>query len=123
MSALSRVFCVARPAKPFTNIDQEAPVVKGEIETNESILVGYTVQLYDINRHSTLSTSDIRSDGEFEFRQTPYGSYLVTVTNPRGESVYQGNVNVGGPPTPFVIRLAKEERERPVSGTISLKQL
>lgn len=91
MLALSAVSCSVGPAKPLMNNDQEAPVVKGEIETSQPIVNGYTVQLYDLGRHSTLSTSDIRADGEFEFHQMPYGSYLVTVTNARGEPVYQGN--------------------------------
>jgi tetratricopeptide (TPR) repeat protein len=123
MLALTAVSCAAGPAKPSTNNDQEAPVVKGEIETGQLIVSGYTIQLYDLSRHSTLSTSEIRSDGEFEFRQMPYGSYLVTVTNARGESVYQGDVNVGGSPAPFIIRLPNDEKARPVSGTISVKRL
>jgi tetratricopeptide (TPR) repeat protein len=120
--ALSVVLCAAGPAKPFTNSDQEMSVVKGEIESSRPNISGYTVQLYDISRHSTTSTSEIRSDGEFEFLQMPYGSYLVTVTNARGESVYQGNFNVGQP-APFIIRLPKEETARPGAGTISVKQL
>lgn len=121
--ALSAVVCAAGPAMPFMNSNQEAPVVKGEIETGQPIVSGYTIELYDVSRHSTLSTSEIRSDGEFEFFQMPYGSYLVTVTNARGESVYHGSVNVGGPPVPFIIRLPNEEKPRPGSGTISVKQL
>jgi tetratricopeptide (TPR) repeat protein len=105
------------------NVDQEAPVVKGEIQTNQPMLEGYTVQLYDLNRHSTIETSEIRSGGEFEFRQTPYGSYLVTVTNAHGESVYQSSVTVGRQAQPFIIRLPKEEISRPVSGTVSVRQL
>jgi tetratricopeptide (TPR) repeat protein len=104
------------------NSDQEAYVVKGEIESSQPNISGYTVQLCDISRHSTTSTSEIRPDGEFEFLQMPYGSYLVTVTNARGESVYQGNFNVGQP-APFIIRLPKEEAARPGAGTISVKQL
>jgi hypothetical protein len=121
--ALSAVLCAAGPAKPIMNSDQEASVVKGELETSQPNVSGYTVELYDIGRHSTISTSEIRSDGEFEFLQMPYGSYLVTVTNARGESVYQGNLNVGGQPGPFIIRLPKEATARPGSGTISVKQL
>jgi hypothetical protein len=121
--ALSAVLCAAGPARPFMNNEQEATVVKGEIETSQPIVNGYTIQLYDVSRHSTLSTAEIRSDGEFEFHQMPYGSYLVTVTNARGESVYQGSVDVGARQAPFIIRLPNEEKPRPVSGTISVKQL
>jgi len=123
MLALSAVVCAAGPAMPLMNNDQEAPVVKGEIATSEPVVYGYTVQLYDLGRHSTISTSEIRSNGEFEFHQMPYGSYLVTVTNARGETVYQGSVNVGGPPGAFIIRLPDDEKPRPGSGTISVKQL
>lgn len=120
--ALAAVLCAAGPAKPFTNADQEA-MVKGEIDNGEPMVAGYTVELYDLRSHSTVSTSEIRSDGEFEFRQMPYGSYLVTVTNARGESVYQGNVNVGRTAEPFVIRLPQERTMRPGAGTISVQQL
>jgi Tfp pilus assembly protein PilF len=121
--ALSAVVCAAGPAEPFMSSDQEAPVVKGEIETSQPSVGSYTVELYDVSRHSTLSTSEVRSDGEFEFHQMPYGTYLVTVTNTRGESVYQGALSVGGPAAPFVIRLRNEEKPRPGAGTISVKQL
>jgi len=123
MLALSAVVCAAGPAMPLMNNDQQAPVVKGEIETSQPTLYGYTIQLFDLGRHSTISTSEIRSNGEFELRQVPYGSYLVTVTDARGETVYQGNVNVGGPTGPFIIRLPDDEKPRPGSGTISVKQL
>jgi hypothetical protein len=35
MVALSVVLCAAPPAKRFMNIEQEAPVAKGEIETGQ----------------------------------------------------------------------------------------
>lgn len=121
--AITAVLCAARPAKPQMNNGQETAVLKGEIESAGPIAGVYTVQLYDLSRHATLSTSDVRPDGEFEFRQTPYGSYLVTVTNARGEPVYQSTLTVGGLAPPMVIRLPKEEISRPGSGTISVKQL
>jgi tetratricopeptide (TPR) repeat protein len=122
--ALSVVLCAAGPARPQMNNGQEAAVVKGEIENGQPIVGGYTVQLYNLDHHDVLATSDVHPDGEFEFRQTPYGSYWVTVTNGRGDAVYQGNFTVGGVVAePFIIRLPKEEINRPVSGTISVQQL
>jgi Tfp pilus assembly protein PilF len=121
--ALSAVLCVARPAEPLMNVDKEVPVVRGEIQSSQPVLSGYTIQLFDVGRHFTLPTTEIRSDGEFEFRQVPFGSYTVTVINARGDSVYEGNVTVGGQPGPFIIRLPNEPTARPVSGTISVKQL
>jgi tetratricopeptide (TPR) repeat protein len=123
MVALAAVLCVAEPAKPFMNDDQEASVVKGEIETSQPLLEGYAVQLYDIGRHATYSTDEIRLDGAFEFRRLPYGSYIVTVTNARGEPVYEGNVNVGAVAEPLIVRLIQQETARPGAGTVSVRQL
>jgi tetratricopeptide (TPR) repeat protein len=122
--ALSAVLCVAGPVRAQIGSGPEAVVVKGEIENGQLIVEGYTIQLYNLDRHTVLTTSDIRPGGEFEFRQTPYGSYWVTVTNAHGDPVYQGNVTVGGTVAePFIIRVPKEEINRPVSGTISVQQL
>jgi tetratricopeptide (TPR) repeat protein len=123
IAALSGVLCAAGPVRSQMSSGPEAAVVKGEIEASQSIVQGYTIQLYNLDRHTTLTTSDVRPGGEFEFRQTPYGSYWVTVTNARGDSVYQGSVTVGGVSEPFIIRLPKEEITRPVSGTVSVQQL
>jgi len=123
MLALVMALCAARPAVPSMSSDQEPSVLRGELESNQAILNGYTVELYDLSRHSTASTSEIRSNGEFEFRDLPYGPYMVTVTNGRGQSVYQGNVTVGGPPGRFIIRLPDETKSGPGAGTISVNQL
>jgi len=121
--ALAAVLCAAGAARPFTSDRQEAPVVKGEIETSQPFFSGYTIQLYDVNHRASSVTTDIRPDGEFEFRQMPYGSYMVTVTDGRGDSVYQGSVTVGGQPEPLIIRLPTEEKPQPGAGTISARQL
>lgn len=121
--ALSAVLCAAGPAISQMSSGQEAAVVKGEIENSQPNLDGYTIQLYNLDRHSTLTASAIRPDGEFEFRRMPYGSYLVTVTSPHGDPVYQGSVIVGSTGEPIIIRLPNEEINRPISGTISVKQL
>jgi Flp pilus assembly protein TadD len=121
--ALAGILCAPPPAKSQLSNSQEAAVVKGEVETGQPIAQGYTIQLYDTARSTAVVTSDVRSDGEFEFHHTPYGSYLVTVTNGHGDPVYQGNFTVGGIGEPFIIRLPKEEVNRPISGTISVTQL
>ena len=92
--AFSMIVC-AGPVWPQINGGQDWPVVKGEIETSQTDLDGYTVQLYDPTRHFTFETSYIHSNGDFEFRQTPFGFYLVTVTNPKGQPVYEGTINIG----------------------------
>src|SRR5580704_4470393 len=120
--AFSMIVC-AGPVWPQMNTGQDWPVVKGEIETSQTDLEGYTVQLYDPTRHYTFETSYIHTNGDFEFRQTPFGFYLVTVTNPKGQPVYQGTINIGAVAQPFTIRLPKEETSRPISGIVSVKRL
>lgn len=116
---------VPAPAKSQM-INPDVATLKGQI--NASFTRGLTVQLYDMSRHETLSTSEIKGDGEFEFRDAPPGAYLVTVTNERGEAVYQSNVSIGGPGmTPLIIHLSDGLPARgaspPLAGAISLRQL
>jgi tetratricopeptide (TPR) repeat protein len=120
--ALAAMVCAAGQAQSQTGDGQEASVVKGEIENGQPIAEGYTIQLYNLDRHA-VTTADTGPGGEFEFRQAPYGSYLVTVTNAHGNWVYVGNVTIGGMSGPLIIHLPKEQINRPVSGLISIKQL
>jgi tetratricopeptide (TPR) repeat protein len=116
------LWLVVGPAKSQMNNGGNS-TLKGEIETAGS-LHGYTVQLYDVSRHATLATSDIRADGGFEYNSLPAGSYFVTVANERGDEVYHGSVNVGGPAmAPLVIQLPRTQPATPVSGMISVRQL
>jgi tetratricopeptide (TPR) repeat protein len=120
--AFSIIVC-AGPVWPQMNGGQDASVVKGEIETSQTDFEGYTVQLYDPTRHFNFETSYIHNNGDFEFRQTPFGSYLVTVTDPKGQPVYQGTININAVTQPFIIRLPTEDTSRPISGIVSVKKL
>jgi tetratricopeptide (TPR) repeat protein len=113
----------AVPALPQMVNMQEASILRGELETNQPIVNGYSIKLYDLTRHATFETVNIRADGEFEFRQTPNGRYLLTVTDARGDSVYQSSITVGGLQQELIIRLPKDKTNQPASGPISLKQL
>lgn len=99
----------------------EGSIVKGQVESG--LTAGFTVQLYDPARHATISTCEIKPDGAFEFRGAPSGSYLLTVTDERGDEVYQTSVNLGGPVAPLLIQLPESKAPRPISGTISARQL
>jgi tetratricopeptide (TPR) repeat protein len=112
---------VSAPAKSQVN-DGNGSTFKGQIEAG--LTRGLTVQLYDVSRHATFTTEDIRPDGAFEIRGAPGGSYLVTVVNERGEDVYQGTANVGGGVAPpLMIRLREDDAARAISGTVSVREL
>jgi tetratricopeptide (TPR) repeat protein len=116
---------VPAPAKSQTNRGDIA-TLKGQIDA--MFTQGLTVQLYDVSRHETLTTSEIKGDGAFEFRGATPGSYLLTVTNERGETVYQNSVSVGEPGMPPLIihlpeSLAGSRASQPVAGAISVRQL
>jgi tetratricopeptide (TPR) repeat protein len=116
---------VPAPAKSQTN-NGEIATLKGQIDANST--QGLTVQLYDISRHEILKTSEIRGDGAFEFRGTAPGPYLLTVTNDKGETVYQNSVSVGGlGMPPLIIHLSEDlpgnRSSQPLAGAISVRQL
>jgi tetratricopeptide (TPR) repeat protein len=116
---------VPAPAKSQM-INGDGTTLKGQIDAR--FTRGLTVQLYDMSRHESLSTSDIKGDGEFEFRGASPGAYLVTVTNERGDAVYQSNVRVGGAGmTRLIIHLPEglpgHGASQPLAGAISVRQL
>jgi tetratricopeptide (TPR) repeat protein len=100
--------------------------LKGQIDA--MFAQGLTVQLYDISRHETFTTSEIKGDGAFEFRGATPGPYLLTVRNERGETVYQNSVSVGEPGMPPLIihlpeSLTGSRASQPLAGAISVRQL
>ncbi len=111
---------ILAPAKSQTN-DGNGSTVKGQIYARYTH--GFTVQLYDLSRHTVLSTSDVRPDGAFELHGAAAGSYLVKVLNEAGDEAYEGSVNVGGPTMPVVIRLPERSVPAPLTGTVSVRQL
>jgi tetratricopeptide (TPR) repeat protein len=107
-------------------INGDASTLKGQIDGGTTY--GLTVELYSMSRHDTVTTSEFRGDGSFEFRGALPGEYLVTVRNEQGEVVYQGNVTAGQPGMPPLIihvpeALLSHGASRPVAGTISVRQL
>jgi tetratricopeptide (TPR) repeat protein len=119
------LWLVPAPAKSQM-MNGDFTTLKGQIDAR--FTRGLTVQLYDMSRHETLSTSEIKGDGEFEFRGAPPGAYLITVTNERSETVYQSNVRVGGAGmTPLIIHLPEglsgNGASQPLAGAISVRLL
>jgi tetratricopeptide (TPR) repeat protein len=117
--ALSAALWLVPAANSQTNT--EGSTLKGQIET--SVGPGFTAQLFDAARHMMLFTSDVKPDGAFEFRGATAGSYLLIVADERGDPVYQTSVNLGGPFMTMQIHLPESQAARPISGTISARQL
>jgi len=95
--------------------------VRGEIEGG-GLLEGYSVSLYDLERHTSVYTAELHG-GAFELRSAPPGAYMVTINNERGDEIYREGVTVRGGMAPITIRLPKIEQPRPVSGAISVREL
>lgn len=97
--------------------------LRGEIHSDQMLLQGYFVELYDVLNRRGVDHEYVHTDGSFAFRNVPYGDYEVRVTNPRGEVVQQQFIAVKGTMPPVELRLPHEEIQRPPSGPVSLTQL
>ncbi len=83
---------------------------------------GLQVELSERPGRPTIWT-DVRLDGTFEIH-TPVSmdpQYLLRVRNLRGKVVYEDNVRLHG--SPLEIQLHSPERERPISGVVSVEEL
>ena len=101
----------------------EGAVWKGELHSDtQARFDGYIAQLVDSRRHETIST-DIRSDGSFEFRHVTNGDYQLVVSDGLGRNLCQNFVHVPGNSGTVQVRLPDEKVERPPSGAVSFAQL
>jgi tetratricopeptide (TPR) repeat protein len=97
--------------------------LKGEIQSDQVLLQGYFVELYDVSNRREVHHEFVHPDGSFAFRNVPYGDYEVRVTNSGGEVVQQQLIAVNGATPPVELRLRRQEIPRPPSGPVSLTQL
>jgi tetratricopeptide (TPR) repeat protein len=104
----------------------QGPVVtslRGEIHSDQVLLQGYFVELFDVLNRRAVDREFVHPDGSFAFRNVPYGDYEVRVTNSGGEVVQQQFMAINGTTPPVELRLRHEVIQRPPSGPISLTQL
>jgi tetratricopeptide (TPR) repeat protein len=107
----------ARPQAPTV------PLVKGEVETGVALVGQTTVELDDLRTHRRVAAADVRTDGTFEFRDVPYGSYQLAFTDPRGEAIYETLVSVEEQSSPLTVRIPEPKVDRPPTGHVSMTQL
>ena len=116
---------VSAPAESQTT-NGDGSTLKGQIDMRNTH--GLTVELYDVSRHQTFTTSEFRGDGVFEFHGATSGEYLLTVRDEQGDVLYQRNVNAGRYGSPSLVihlpgALAGQGVSRPLAGAISVRQL
>jgi len=97
--------------------------LRGEIHSDQVLLQGYFVELYDVTNRRGVDHEYVHSDGSFVFHNVRYGDYEIRVTNSGGEVVQHQFVSVSANNPPVELRLARERMERPPSGPVSLTQL
>jgi tetratricopeptide (TPR) repeat protein len=90
----------------------------------EGEITNLYVELRDIGNRLMVERETVGSDGGFYFRDVPAGSYEVSVvTALYGEVLLQDYIQLNGMSSPLILRLPKAAKTRPVSGTVSLKEL
>jgi tetratricopeptide (TPR) repeat protein len=101
----------------------EMSVWKGELRSDSlNRFEGYIADLLD-NHNQRAGSTDVRSDGEFEFKYVTEGDYRLVIATRDGQVVYDNFVRIPGNPGPFEARIREERVERPPSGPVSVTQL
>lgn len=118
--ALGMVVSAAAPAQPQT---PELPSWRVDVQREQGAPpVGYSGELYDRLQRKTAS-ADLGIGNAFEFREVPYGNYLLVVRDARGEAVHREFVSASASGQPVTIRLTGKEQSRPTAGTVSVAEL
>jgi len=95
--------------------------VSGEVETasapGDSLVVVLTSG-FEMERRA-----DVRSGGDFQFGDVPYGDYELKVTTVYGQVIHREYVSVNSMTNHISVRLSRQRVERPGSGTVSAARL
>jgi tetratricopeptide (TPR) repeat protein len=96
--------------------------VRGELQ-DEGFTGGLRVHLRAAGGRLEAFDADVRGGGSFEFHNVPPGSYVLTVTSPRGEILREDPVEIG---TGTFLQLRLGTERRPQSGparTVTMSEL
>ena len=101
----------------------EVEIWKGDVRSDTPFhMQGFTAELLD-TRNMRAATTDIRSDGHFEFQRIPSGDYQLVVLDSQNQVLYQNHVMITGLTGDMEIRLKEEPTARPPSGPVSVREL
>jgi tetratricopeptide (TPR) repeat protein len=82
------------------------------------------VDLYSWQTHCSIDRAPLDSDGRFHFNQVPPGNYSVRVINGPGEQpLVEQSQQINQFNAPLTLDLPEQPTSKPVSGTVSLRQL
>ncbi|HLJ47016.1 MAG TPA: tetratricopeptide repeat protein [Bryobacteraceae bacterium] len=83
---------------------------------------GLEVELWNTSGQTAVATTTPSGNGDFSFRDTPHGQFLLRVRNDNGDVLAEQLVNtamgIG-----IRVRLPEQSQERPINGTVSLAEL
>jgi tetratricopeptide (TPR) repeat protein len=108
---------------------QEAGLPLWRIEIQGQALPGpsadYTATLEAIQPHTTAASANMRPDNSFEFHGVGFGDYWITVTDPRGATIYRGFVtaHAGGAQTIIYAPLDDGSKQQAPGGPVSVAEL
>jgi len=84
---------------------------------------GLAVELINLQNRTVRERTDVLSDGSFLFREIPDGDYEVRVTTLYDVEIAVTVASVGPMLLPLEIRLPQNKLQKPVSGTVSFREL
>jgi tetratricopeptide (TPR) repeat protein len=103
---------------------EKLPILRGRVEGGSAFIGNeYTVELKSQGGGPLPFQSSVSSDGSFEFRNVPTGAYQLRLSSFRGGIISEQMVDLTGYSTELSIPMPNLGHERPVSGTVSVRDL
>ena len=63
------------------------PVLSGQLQEGSELVSGYLIEMEELIGHQKLGRAYVEPSGAFQFRDVPYGDYLVKVETYYGDVV------------------------------------
>jgi hypothetical protein len=98
--------------------------VKGTVVSDEPLVGNHlTVRLTEMLTRNAVGRAFVASDGSFEFRNVPLGSYIVELAASSGDPIQQQTVTLNSSGDQIEIRLPVRTNKPVGTGTVSVRQL
>lgn len=111
------------PPAGYGQTGSNAPFnLRGEV-LNSPLDATLQVELVNTSHEGLPASTYVTGNGSFELDSVRPGDYLLRLTDQYGDKIYDRPVTVAGPYDDLTIRLPRQHVERPVSGTVSVREL